>query len=328
MTERYDESVADPAEVTQEELAGGRGSQPAAWSQAWSRAWSQTRFRVPLIALMVLGGAGLLLTTQPWESRPQPAAAPSHTEQPIVPYPAPVTGHCFTYTFGEFSKSVEHSDPVPCTDPRHTAYTVAVIQSTTIHLPYDNVDAAAAAAVAACQPPVAHLTGAGRGVQFSAILGSVFEPDHYQLAAGQRWLRCDVVEVTPYHLKPLPANLANLLTSGPDVRDALCVHPTAWVTGRDDDPTIEGWADIADCSDAGTVVAVRAEPAWPPGTRWPGAARARAAAARACVRASQHFVGLALRPAPPSRTSWSPNTFGVADRSAYGRWVADGKRLT
>jgi hypothetical protein len=276
--------------------------------------------------LVIIVAVGALLITKPWQSPGRPSAKPSQSASLFDVDPPPVVGRCYDYDFGAFSKSTVHADPVSCEGP-HTAYTVAVVPSTGIALPYDNDDNAAAAAVARCQGPVQDLLSVGPGVEFSGLLASVFEPDQYQLARGQRWLRCDVVEVSPYHLKTLPATLAGLLVSGPDLRDAFCVRPTEWLSNVDHDPTVEGWSNKADCSEAGAVVAVVATPAAPTGTPWPGAASASAATARACSEVSQRFPGLELRPVPQSETAWSTLALCVADLSAYQRWVTHGKRL-
>jgi len=351
-----DDRRGDADWSAREELGGG--VEPAAgWARRWADLWSQRRLRYPAVAVAILAVLGLLTTTRPWQSAksstsaPSPPAGRSPASPPASPRSVaqvgvvapPRTGLCYAYTFHDFSQSTENDPPIPCEDPRHNAFTVAVLPADGIDLPFDGDDRAAEAAVTACQDPVDRLTGVGRGVQFSTILGSVYEPSGLQLAAGQRWLRCDAVEMSlisghnaqpsqaefPSDLKALPATLQNLLVAGPDVRDALCVRPdVAWVRHLDDDPTMNGWSDLASCSDRGALVAVRAERAWPDGTRWPGPARANARSVRACHDASLRFVGLRLRPILAAKAEWGPTTLCVADVQAYRHWVEAGKPLS
>ncbi len=283
--------------------------------------------RVPITALLIVVIAVFAIATRPWDSvkavDPNPVPTPN-----LLVDPAPSVGNCYTYTFFDFAQATETSPQVSCADPRHVAYTVTVIRAPKVSLPYDFDNAAANASVAACQPPVDQLTGIGDGVEFSSILGAVYEPTSLQLRDGQRWLRCDVVERGPKgSLRPLPMRLDQSLASGPNVRDALCVHPGPWVPGMHGDPSIMGWSNLADCSDPDAVVAIRSAHLGLDATTWPGATRVNRAADRACRTESSRFVGLALSPLTAPQDSWTPETLCVAEMTDYRKWVAKGKSL-
>lgn len=267
-----------------------------------------------------------------WTSGAQTSAAAStspststststSTSGPVAVLPPPQPGVCRDYSTEAEGAAVEESAPVPC-DADHDALTVATVDDPDLNLPFEGSYDQSSRAMVICQRAAEHYLGIGPGVTFSRYSSAVYEPDAAQLAAGQRWLRCDLIKFPTFHaLMPLPSRLQNSLRQGPDLDDAYCVAPHAVEQGlppadRMEAPELGDWGGQADCVGTRALVAVRR-----------AAAGSRSGAAAACAAASHRFRGLRLAALVPPADVWSGEALCVTPMDAYETWLANGKPL-
>ena len=290
--------------------------------QAHGRPHSGRRARWPLWlvgAAAIVIAAVLLGLTHPWAATTGvPTAANSSTASGVPD--APTIGQCHRYNYQQMQASTDSSAPVSCDDLTHTAYTIAVIPLPTgVTLPFDNNHNATNVVGDACQQATDHVTGIGKGVLFSRLIGAFFEPTAAQQAAGQQWVRCDVVVTTDDNkqLAPLPKIAPGMLSNGPDQGLAYCIN----VAGP---PAT--WPNAVPCNGAAsTRVVITSKPLT--FATWPGEAAATTAANAACQKASTAFVGLPLQGIHAPKSRWQPYALCIVTPGVYDHWVKEGKPL-
>ncbi len=170
-----------------------------------------------------LGGAAVLIAML---LGPLSAARAADAATPTDP---PVAGQCRTLTYAGMQGSSDTSQVVPCSQS-HTAKTIAVPA-----LPGD-VDPATAsttqldtAANKVCASAVApYFKGTHIEKDMALWAWGYFLPDSDQLAAGDDWVECDVVVISPakQRLMPLP-NVTKPLYAGKEPKAALACHAGA-----------------------------------------------------------------------------------------------------
>lgn len=112
-------------------------------------------------------------------------AAEPPTESPATPPPAPATGECYDAGKDAFSRHLDGSEPVDCSQP-HTLETAKVIVTDEPITP-DNVSEHAGA----CRQAFTEYVGgppASSRLQVHFIVA-----DEQTQAAGSHWLRCDIM---------------------------------------------------------------------------------------------------------------------------------------
>jgi hypothetical protein len=233
----------------------------------------------------------------------------------------PVARLCHQYSRDTEEGNVEESTPFPCDYGRtsHDALTVAVVDHPAVQLPFNGPPPTDAAVP--CQHAAEHYLGIGPGVTFSRYSSTVFEPDAAQIAAGQRWLRCDLVRLISNGLMPFGQPQGSL-HDGPDLTDAYCVSPDALAyglpaEGTTQEPELGNWDGQTDCYGSHALIAVRRATAASPTD-----------AAAACTRESRRFRSLTLTPLVPPPSAWEGEALCVARIVDYENWLAKGKLLT
>jgi hypothetical protein len=290
--------------------------------QAHGRQHSGGRARWPLWltgAAAIVIAAVLLGLTHPWATTSsEPAAANPSTANGVRDQPT--VGQCHHYGYQQMQAPTDSSAPVSCDDPTHTAYTIAVIPLPTgVTLPFENNHNATNVVGDACQQATDHVTGIGNGVLFSRLLGAFFEPTAAQRAAGQAWVRCDVVvpATDNKHLVPLPKITPGMLSNGPDEELAYCID----VAG----PAVT-WPNPVACGGAASIrVVVTSKPVNV--ATWPGEAAATTAANAACEKDATAFTDLPLQGVHTPKSYWRPYALCVVTPDRYDHWVKEGKPL-
>jgi hypothetical protein len=282
-------------------------------------------WRAVAVALAVGLVAGHLWSSSaapPATAGPAPrASSPTSTSRTGSVLPPPAVGLCHDYSREAEGGANEESKAVPCSGD-HDAVTVARVDHPDVNLPYDGSYLQASLAMVTCQRAAERYLGIGPGVTFTRYSSAVYEPDPAQLAAGQRWLRCDLVKFPTFlGLMPLPGQLRGSMRTGPDLKDAFCVQPDALAQGlpradRMEAPELGDWRGQADCFGTHALVVVR---------RAPAASPARAAAA--CTTASHRFRGLGLTALAPPADEWTDEVLCVARIADYETWLAHGKPM-
>jgi hypothetical protein len=281
--------------------------------------------RIYLAAALAAGViAGHLFWTGPGaQALPRSSANPTTSHaQPAVALPPPTAGVCRNYSRDAEGADNEESTPVDC-GSAHDALTVAVLDHPDVSLPYVGSYLLSSRAMVLCQRAAEHYLGIGPGVTFSRYSSAVFEPDAAQMAAGQRWIRCDLVKFPTYlGLMPIPQRVNGILRQGPGLADAYCVQPDALDQGlppadKMEAPELGDWAGQADCIGTGAIVAVRRSPAKSPHD-----------APAACARESRRFLHLPLHALSPPASLWSGQVLCVARIADYETWVVAGRPLT
>lgn len=155
--------------------------------------------------LLALGTAVVLLAA------PGPAPAGAAVEAAVgAAAPGagrPAVGDCHALTSRENQASVDPDRAVPCTQ-RHTTVTFKV--PTVRRAVARDLEANFDVAYRVCRPALARaLRATERTLAVSAYTMTIFAPTRRQVAAGARWLRCDVfLPVGPRGLAPLPTDRA------------------------------------------------------------------------------------------------------------------------
>lgn len=121
------------------------------------------------------------------DAPPSPSGTAGEAATDPAPTPPPPAGACYDLDFDQATSASVDADPVPCTQP-HTALTVAVL---------DGVDPDDTSATArACTRRVHRFLGGDRQTRrLSRFTPVWFTPTADDVAAGARWVRCDVVAV-------------------------------------------------------------------------------------------------------------------------------------
>jgi len=279
-------------------------------------------WRVVVAAVAIGLVAGHLWSSGGTPAHRVPALSASHSVSPVgAVLPPPVPGVCHNYSREAEGSDIEESAPVAC-DSAHDAVTVAVVDHPAVVLPFVGLYDPSSQAMVLCQRTAEHYLGIGPGVTFSRYSSSVYEPDTAQLAAGQRWLRCDLVKFPTFlGLMPLRPRLQGSLRRGPDLKDAYCVSPYAVADGLPSANTMEApelgdWSGQADCFGTHALVAVRR-----------ASVRSGAEAAAGCLRESQRFRGLNLIALVPPSNQWTGEVLCVAHIGDYENWLGQGKPL-
>jgi hypothetical protein len=253
-----------------------------------------------------------------------PSATPSGqpSGDPAKAAPPPHVGDCHGYDASGLAAPTDPSPAVPCTAA--TAVTVAVLDDPPgISLPFDNDAASSDAAGSACFDAVAEFTGQGDAVAFSRLTTGWFQPTADQLAAGQRWVRCDVVmtspddQTAPSALPPRgPDALRGSLRGAPSLDVALCgwsgtgagtLWAVGWRTLPCDDPRSEVMV-------TGVSVPLGASPG-------PSASERQRQAAAACATQQKRYgAGLRLTAHPAARPDWPDLVLCTASKESYQKW--------
>ena len=267
------------------------------------------------VLVAALGGWYLLGRSGSGSPATQPVSGPTATAG------RPAVGDCHHYGFAAMQRPTEATRPIPCGSGRVTAMTVAVLpppQGTL--LPFDGHPAAVRAAGTACQVSLSRFLGGGPGIVVSRLSLAFFEPTHAQIAAGQRWVRCDVwlsgTGRGAHVLQPLPHGSVRGALRGPGAWTyALCIRTGP---GRATFTTVG-------CAAPGAHVVVISVPVAAPGTPYPGPAAAATRATGACHLAARWYGGLALTGLAQPRLGWSGMAVCVTAPAAYRHWLAAGR---
>jgi hypothetical protein len=142
-------------------------------------------------AAALLLGAGLLALLPAGPAGADPA------------FQQPVAGSCYAYPAGQLRERSDPSAPVSCAGP-HTAQAIAVIAVD----PSVPVGKAARRYLPQCYAAMRQALGGDPARIARTAYGiTLFGPDAAQLAAGARWLRCDLVLPGGRRLEQLPTPL-------------------------------------------------------------------------------------------------------------------------
>jgi hypothetical protein len=163
--------------------------------------------RVAVLLLALAGSAVLLASPEP-ASAGQAVAGAVEAAAPDAGRPA--VGECHAVTPSENQAPVDPDPAVPCTR-RHTTvtYRVATVPRAVVR----DLRARYFVAYRACRPGLARaLRGNERTLALSAFQVTLFGPSRRRVAAGARWVRCDVyLPEGMQGLRPLPTAGAPVL---------------------------------------------------------------------------------------------------------------------
>ncbi|KAA1423649.1 hypothetical protein FE697_008675 [Mumia zhuanghuii] len=226
-----------------------------------------------------------------------------------TPAPRPVVDACYRLTLQQLDEAQLDVAAVPCTQP-HTTQTYLMA---TLPADLDPLDGSAVAAAAdrRCRTGLAPwLRATPARLALSRARHAWFVPDEDDLAAGARWLRCDVaVTRRDTALLNLPEQARGLLKNDASLdRYGRCA--------RTDQAGIAAGEGGRVCSLPHTWRAVAARRLGTAGDAYPGAAVRRDVLGR-CEQPARAFTGnstgdIAVGWLPPSRAGWAAgDRFGL-----------------
>jgi hypothetical protein len=236
-------------------------------------------------------------------------------------------GDCHRYDYTAMQRPTEPAPTVSCAGGTATAVTIAVLPLPAgAQLPFADHPTSVQAAGRSCQAQLDAYLGGGPALPISRLGVAFFEPTPSQVAAGQRWVRCDLdlAGIAPTGkplLLPLPnGSLKGALAGAGAWTYALCANPTG--------PNATDWLATVDCRSAGSQVAVVPVPIAPTGAPYPGVTKATAQATRVCALVSRWYGGLRLRGVPEPAKAWAGGALCLSSPGDFQGWIAAGRPFT
>ena len=225
----------------------------------------------------LLGGVSLVVATMA-------VAVPAQAA------PAPGIGQCWDYRAKALARLAVPGDPVPCEGPhRAETFAIGTLPAGFPRLTDATMRQVVAVRSAACTEPAlrAYLgLPAGLPTRFRAV--AVFPSDD-QLAAGERWLRCDAVYDSGLDLgvMPKPAHGWVAENAGNPTAFAFCTPSTGYFKMPSPTKTL-----AQECSDPAKQWILVARPTMGrPAQNYPGARALDRRGSRACAKYKDVYNG-------------------------------------